>query len=136
MRKMEIGKEREEIESWIEENKMAKVLLEKSSLNRREIIALILYFQIEDISFSDLASELGINRSGAWKRWKKGYDKIIESFYTLELGVYGGILDPDAIRYLIEDLKDYLKLARREGDKEAIRKRIEKRMAEMENEGI
>lgn len=136
MKKMEIGKEREEIESWIEENQMAKVLLEKSSLNRKEITALLLYFKSEEIKFSDLASELGINRSGAWKRWKNGYNKIIESFYTLELGVYGGILDPDAIKYLIEDLKDYLKLARREGSKEAIRKRIEKRMAEMEKEGI
>lgn len=133
---MEIEKEREEIKSWIEENQLAKVLLEKSSLKKEEFITLLLYFRSENISFSDLASELGINRSGAWKRWKKGYNKIIESFYTLELGVYGGILDPGTIKYLNEDLKDYLKLAQREGDKEAIRKRIEKRMAEMEKKGV
>ncbi len=136
MKKMEIGKEREELEGWIEENRLAQVLLEKSSLDKKELIALLLYFRDENISFSDLASELGINRSGAWKRWKKGYNKIMESFYTLELGIYGGILDPEAIKYLNEDLKDYMKLAKRKGDKEAIRKRIEKRIAEMEKEGI
>lgn len=133
---MTIRKEAEEVKSWIEENKLAKALLDKSSLKKKELVALLLYYRSEEISFEDLASELGINRSGAWKRWKKGKDKIIESFYTLELGVYGGILDPEAIKYLTKDLEDYLKLAHRRGDKEAIRERIEKRMAKMENEGL
>lgn len=133
---MEIRKEAEEIKSWIEDNQLAKALLDKSSLKKKELLALLLYYRSEEVSFEDLASELGINRSGAWKRWKKGKDKIIESFYTLELGVYGGILDPEAIKYLTNDLEDYLKLAHRKGDKEAIRKRIEKRMAKMEKEGL
>ncbi|KXA97062.1 hypothetical protein AKJ37_03805 [candidate division MSBL1 archaeon SCGC-AAA259I09] len=96
----------------------------------------MLYFRDEEISFADLSSDLGINRSGAWKRWKKGYDKVIESFFTLELAVYGGILDPKATKHFVEDLKDYLKLAHREGDKKAIQKRLERRMTEMEKQDV
>lgn len=129
---MENPNETEEIEEWIEENSLTQALLKKSSLRKSELKALLLYFQSEDKSFRDLASELGINRSGAWKRWKKGYDKIIESFYTLELAVYGGILDPEATKLLTEDLEDYLRLAHRKGDIEAIQAQLEKRMAEME----
>lgn len=125
-----------EINEWVEENSLAQALLEKSSLKKSQLKALLLYFQGEDTSFGDLSSELEISRSGAWKRWKKGYDKIIESFYTLELAVYGGILDLETTKLMTEDLKDYLRLAHREGDLEAIRARLEKRMAELEGEKI
>lgn len=129
---MKIEEEADEINEWIKENPLAKALLKKSSLKKGELKALLLYFQDEGISFSDISSELGINRSGAWKRWKKGYDKIIESFFTLELAVYGGILDIEATKHFVQDLQDYLKLAHQQGDKEAIRKRLEKRMTQME----
>ncbi len=122
----------DDIESWIEENKFANALLKKSSLKKGELKALMIYFREEDISFSDLSSKLGINRSGAWKRWKKGQDKIIESFFTLELAVYSGVLEPEAIEHFVEDLQDYLKLTHEKGDKEAIRTRLEKRMAKLE----
>ena len=133
---MELESISKEIDDWIEENKLANALLEKSDIKKKELKALMLYFRSEDISFEDLSSEMGINRSGAWKRWKRGYDKIIESFYTLELAVYGGILDPEATKVLTEDLSDYLRLAHERGDIEAIRERLERRMAEMENRGI
>lgn len=126
----------EEIEEWIEESPLAQALLEKSNLKKEEMKALMLYFRDEDISFDDLASELGMGRSGAWKRWKKGYEKIIQSFYTLELAVYGDILDAEATKLLVEDLRDYLRLAHQEGDTEAIRSRLEKRMTEMEKRGV
>lgn len=122
------------IETWIEENPLAKALLKKSGLKKGELKAMMLYFQDEDISFKDLSSELEINRSGAWKRWKKGYDKVIESFFTLELAVYSGILEPEATKHFVKDLQDYLKLAHKKGDKEAIRARLEKRMAELEKQ--
>ncbi len=125
-----------EIDEWMEENPLANALLKKSDMKKTELKALMFYFRSEDISFGDLASVMGINRSGAWKRWKKGYDKIIESFYTLELAVYGGILDPEATKLLTEDLRDYLKLAHEKGDIEAIRARLERRLAEMEERGI
>lgn len=133
---MDIEEEAKKIREWIEENNLSKALLKKSSLKKKELEALLLYFSDESISFDDLSSELGINRSGAWKRWKKGYDKIIESFFTLELAVYGGVLDPDATKLFVEDLRDYLKLSRREGNKEEIRQRLEKRMAEMEKNDV
>lgn len=132
---MDIQDIAEEIEEWIKESPLAQALLEKSNLKKAELKALMLYFRDEDISFNDLASELGINRSGAWKRWKKGYDKIIQSFYTLELSVYGDILDAEATKLLVEDLRDYLRLAHQRGDTEAIRDRLEKRMTEMEKRG-
>ncbi len=133
---MNIDEEAERINEWIEENKLAKALLKKSSLNREELEALMLYFSDDDISFRDLSSKLEINRSGAWKRWKKGYNKIIKSFFTLELAVYGGLLDPEATKLFVDDLRDYLKLSKREGDKEAIRRRLEKRMTEMEKQNV
>lgn len=133
---MEMYEDTANIEDWIEENPLANTLLKKSSIRKEELEAILLYFSSEDVSFNDLATELGINRSGAWKRWKKGYDKIIESFYTLELSVYAGILDPEAIEFLTEDLRDYLRLARGEGNIEDIRDRLEKRMAQLEKAGL
>lgn len=124
--------ERDDIEEWIEENKLAKALLKKSGIKKGELKSMILYFQDEESSFQDIASKLGINRSGAWKRYKKGYDKVIESFFTLELAVYSGILEPEAVQHFVEDLQDYLNLAHQQGDKEMIRARLEKRMAELE----
>lgn len=121
-----------EVEEWIENNPLSQALLDRSNLKKKELKALMLYFRREDISFGDLSSELDINRSGAWKRWKKGYNKIIESFFTLELAVYGGILDPEATKLLMEDLRDYLKLAHERGDIEEIRSRLEKRLSELE----
>ncbi|KXA88885.1 hypothetical protein AKJ57_06170 [candidate division MSBL1 archaeon SCGC-AAA259A05] len=125
-------KEISEIDEWIEENPLSQALLKKSSLKKGELKALLLYFGKEDISFKDLASELGINRSGAWKRWKRGYNKIIESFYTLELAAYSGILEPEVTELLTEDLRSYLEMVREDEDLEVIRERIERRMAELE----
>lgn len=136
MMKMDIDEEYSKVKSWIEENSLAKALLKKSSLNKKELMALMIYFRGEDISFSDLASKMDINRSGAWKRWKKGYKKIIQSFFTVELAVYGGILDLEATKLLTEDLKDYLKLSHEQGDLEAIRSRLERRMAEMDKKDM
>lgn len=136
MRKMKIQDVAAEIEEWINENPLAEALLKKSSLKKEELKTLMIYFRSEDISFGDIASEFDINRSGIWKRWKKGYEKIIRSFYTLELAVYGGILDPEATKLLTKDLQDYLRLAYERGDIEAIRERLERRMTEMEKRGI
>lgn len=133
---MEPGNELNSVEDWIEENELAEILLEKSNIKEGELKALLLYFQNEETSFSDVASKLNISRSGAWKRWKKGYKKIIESFYTLELAIYGGVLDPEATKFIIEDLQDYLRLALDQGDIEGIRARLEKRLAEMEESGF
>lgn len=135
MSPMETFDEKSEIEKWIEENPLVKALLERSSLKEGELKALLLYFSGEEITFRDLSSKLGINRSGAWKRWKRGYSRITESFYTLELAIYGGVLDPEVARLIIEDLQDYLKLAHEEGDMEALRHRLERRIAEMEELG-
>lgn len=129
---MKIHEEAEEIEKWIEGNTLANALLKKSGVKKEELKALMLYFSEEDITFEDLASEMEINRSGAWKRWKKGFNKIIESFYTVELAAFSGILDPEVTELLADDLMDYVRLLREEADIEEIRARLEKRMAMME----
>lgn len=129
---MEAENIKTDTDDWIEENPLVQALLKESSLKKGELRALMLYLSDEEISFSDLGSKLGIKRSGAWKRWKKGYDKMIMAFYTIELGIYCDILDPEITKILIEDLKDYLKLTHRGEDPEAIRARLEKRMAELE----
>ncbi len=127
-------KEETEIGTWIKENALAKALLEKSNLKKGELKALMLNFQKEDSTFQEISDKLDINRSAAWKRYKKGYDKIIESFFTLELAVYSGILETKTIQHFVQDLQDYLKLAHQTGDKEAIRARLEKRMAKLEKQ--
>ena len=129
---MRIREEVEEIEKWIEGNSLAKALIKKSKLKKEELKALMVYFTVEDVTFEDLASEMDINRSGAWKRYKKGFEKIIQSFYTVELAAYSGVLDPKVTEMLAEDLTDYVRLLQGEGDIEAIRARLEKRMAVME----
>lgn len=132
MWKVMTKKEISEIDDWIEKNALSQALLKKSSLKKGELKALLLYFENEGVSFQDLASKLGINRSGAWKRWRKAYNKIIESFYTLELAVYCGVLEPEVVELLTEDMSSYLKMARGDADLEVIRRGIERRMAELD----
>ncbi|KUO39648.1 MAG: hypothetical protein APZ16_03120 [Candidatus Hadarchaeum yellowstonense] len=125
------GEETLKAESWLRNNLLAKVLLERSHLDEKTLKALLLYYWSENPTFEDIAKKLKINRSGAWKRWKKGQNAIMRSFYTIELAIYSGILEKETAEILIDDLIDYSELAKGAGNVEEIRDRIERRMVQL-----
>jgi hypothetical protein len=118
-------------ETWMKNNRLAQFLLEKSDLSREELKTMLLYYWSGGTRFEDLARKLGIQRSGAWKRWRRGLDTVMRSFYTLELAMYAGILDPEIADIISQDLRDYTSLAREEGGLEEIQNRIEERMVKL-----
>ncbi|MGQ9788417.1 MAG: hypothetical protein ACUVQM_03800 [Candidatus Hadarchaeaceae archaeon] len=118
-------------EDWLRGNLLAKVLLDHSHLDEKTLKAMLLYYWSENPTFEIIAKKLKINRPGAWKRWKKGQEAIMRSFYTIELAIYSGILDRETTEILIDDLIDYNELAKGAGSVEEIRDRIERRMIQL-----
>ncbi len=116
---------------WAEKDKLAKVLLQKSHLSPENFKALLLYYWKRDTTFEELGKRLGVQRSGAWKRWRKGVDAILRSFYTIELGIYSGVLEPEVAEFLLQDLQDYLSLLKEGESASKIRDKIELRMLKM-----
>ena len=121
---------------WVEKDKLTRVLLQKSHLSPETLKALLLYYWKPRITFEELGKKLGIRRPGAWKRWRKGVDTILRSFYTLELAIYLGVLEPRVAELLLQDLQDYLSLVKEGESPEKIRYRIELRMLQMLKEEI
>jgi len=118
-------------DSWLRGNLLARVLLERSHLDEKTIKAMLFYYWSEGATFDDIAKKLKIKRPGAWKRWKKGQNAIMRSFYTIELAIYAGILEKETAEVLIDDLLDYNELAKGAGNVEDIRDRIERRMVQL-----
>jgi hypothetical protein len=118
-------------EKWLKSNKLAKFLLEKSDLSHEELKTMLLYYWSGGTTFEDLARKLRIQRPGAWKRWRRGLDTIMRSFYTLELAMYAGILDSEIADIISQDLQDYASLTREEGGLEEIQSRIEERLLKL-----
>ena len=58
----------------------------------------------------------------------------MRSFYTLELAVYAGILEAETAELMVDDMLDYVTLARGEGNMDELRDRIEKRMVQLTKE--
>lgn len=110
------------------ENLLARALLERSHLDEKTFKAMLLSYWSEGTTFRELAERLHIQKPGAWKRWRKGKDAVMRSFYTLELAVYAGVLDVETAELMADDLFDYVSLARSEGDLDELRDRIERRM--------
>lgn len=119
------------VEKWLRDNPLCQILQKRSHLNLDVFKTLLLFYWGEDMTFEKLANELKIQRPGAWKRWKRGLEAIVRSFYTLELAVYAGILDPEIAEMLAQDLQDYASLAKGEGKMEELRDRIEERMVKL-----
>jgi len=117
-------------EKWLSDNPLARALLERSNLNERILKTLLFHYWGKGSTFEELAERLNIQQPGAWKRWKRGRDAIMRSFYTLELAIYAGILDAETADLLAQDLRDYAALARGE-DIEDLRNRIEERLVRM-----
>jgi len=120
-----------EAEKWLKEDKLAQFLLEKSNLSLGELKTLLLYYGSGGTTFEELAKKLNIQRPGAWKRWRRGVDTIMNSFYTLELAMYAGVLEPEIADIISQDLQDYASLAREEGGLEEIQSRIEERLLKL-----
>jgi len=136
--KQETGREMEEqsrlmikVEKWLEDNPLSRVLQERSHINSDAFKTMLIFYWSKGITFEKLANELKIQRPGAWKRWQKGLDAVIRSFYTVELAIYAGILDAEIAELLAQDLHDYAALARGEGDLEDLRDRIEERLVRL-----
>ena len=120
-----------QVEKWLRENTFARVLLEKSHLDPKTLEAMSLRCWSEDATFEDLAKKLNIQRPGAWKRWQRGREAVMRSFYTVELAIYAGILETETAELLADDLSDYVSFARGERGADELRDRIEKRMVQL-----
>jgi hypothetical protein len=118
-------------EKWLRESSLARVLLERSHLDEKTLKTMLLYYWNRDATFEELAKRLRIQRPGAWKRWQRGRDAIMRSFYTLELAIYAGVLEAETAELLLGDLQDYSSLAQGGGDLGELRDRIEKRMVQL-----
>lgn len=118
-------------ESWLRGNLLARALLERSHLDEKMLRAMLLYYWNEDTSFEEIGKKLRIKRPGAWKRWKKGREAIMRSFYTIELAIYAGILEKETAEILIDDLVDYNELAKGATNVDELRDRIERRMVQL-----
>jgi hypothetical protein len=128
---------REEIaraEKWLRENLLARELLKRSHINEKTLKALLLHSWSEGATFEEIAKRLNVQQPGAWKRWQRGRDAVMRSFYTIELAIYAGVLEAETAEVLIDDLLDYMSLARGEGNVDELRDRIERRMVQLARE--
>ena len=128
---------REEIakaEKWLRENLLARELLKRSHIDEKTLKALLLHSWSEGTTFEEIAKRLNIQQPGAWKRWQRGRDDVMRSFYTLELAIYAGVLEAKTAEVLVDDLLDYTSLSKGEGNVDELRDRIERRMVQLAKE--
>jgi len=118
-------------EKWLQKDSLVRVLLKQSYFNEKTLKATLFHYWGEGVTFEDIAEALHIQQPGAWKRWRRSLDTIMRSFYTLELAMYAGVLDPEIVDIVSQDLQDYASLAREEGGLEEIQSRIEERMLKL-----
>ena len=121
-------------EKWLRDNLLAQALLERSHLDEKTLKTMLLHYWSEDATFEEIAKRLHIQQPGAWKRWRRGGDMVRRSFYTIELAIYAGILEAEAAELMVDDLLDYISLARGEGNVDELRDRIERRMVQLARE--
>jgi hypothetical protein len=118
-------------EKWLNRDMLARALLKRCQFDEKTFKTMLFRYWSENATFEEIAKQLHIGQPGAWKRWRRGLDTIMRSFYTLELAIYAGILDAETAEMLAKDLQDYASIARGEGDLDLVRDRIEKRMLEL-----
>lgn len=121
-------------EKWLNENLLAQALLERSHIDKKTLKTMLLHYWDEDASFEEIAKRLGMQRPGAWKRWRRGRDAVMRSFYTIELAIYSGILEAETAELMVDDLLDYVSLSKGEGNVDELRDRIERRMVQLAKE--
>jgi hypothetical protein len=128
---------REEVakaEKWLRGNLLAQELLKRSHINEKTLKALLLHSWSDGTTFEEIAKMLNIQQPGAWKRWQRGRDAVMRSFYTIELAIYAGVLEAETAEVLVDDLLDYTSLSKGEGNVEELRDRIERRMVQLAKE--
>ncbi|RLG69976.1 MAG: hypothetical protein DRO11_06905 [Methanobacteriota archaeon] len=103
---MPLSLSKKSIEMWLEGDPVARELLEASSLTRRQLMAILLYYSGDDVTFKELSEELGISREGAYKNYKLGMDNIRKAFCTIKLAVRSRVLDEEVWDRLLEDISD------------------------------
>ncbi|MDI6884002.1 MAG: hypothetical protein QMD00_02520 [Hadesarchaea archaeon] len=121
-------------EKWLRDNLLAQALLERSHLDEKTLRTMLFHYWSEDASFEEISKMLRIQQPGAWKRWRRGEDMVRRSFYTIELAIYAGILETETAELMVDDLLDYISLARGEGNVDELRDRIERRMVQLAKE--
>ena len=128
---------REEVakaEKWLRGNLLAQELLKRSHINEKTLKALLLHSWSDGTTFEEIAKRLNIQQPGAWKRWQRGRDAVMRSFYTIELAIYAGVLEAETAEVLVDELLDYTSLSKGEGNVEELRDRIERRMVQLAKE--
>jgi len=128
------GEETAKAEKWLRENLLARELLKRSHIDEKTLKALLLHSWSEGTTFEEIAKRLNIQQPGAWKRWQRGRDAVMRSFYTLELAIYAGVLEAKTAEVLVDDLLDYTSLSKGEGNVDELRDRIERRMVQLAKE--
>ncbi len=121
-------------EKWLRGNLLAQELLKRSHINEKTLKALLLHSWSDGTTFEEIAKRLNIQQPGAWKRWQRGRDAVMRSFYTIELAIYAGVLEAETAEVLVDDLLDYTSLSKGEGNVEELRDRIERRMVQLAKE--
>lgn len=121
-------------EKWLSENLLARALLERSHINEKTLKILLLHYWSEGATFEEIAKRLRCQQPGVWKRWQRGRDTVMRSFYTIELAIYAGVLEVETAELMIDDLLDYVSLSRGEGNVDELRDRIERRMVQLAKE--
>lgn len=118
-------------EKWLSENLLARALLERSHLNEKTLKILLLHYWSKGATFEEIAKRLRSQQPGVWKRWQRGRDMVMRSFYTIELAIYAGVLEVETAELMVDDLLDYISLSRGEGNMDELRDRIERRMVQL-----
>jgi hypothetical protein len=125
------GEDFAKAETWLDESLFAQELLKRSYMREKTLKALLYHSWSERTTFEEISKSLKIQQAGAWKCWKRGADSIMKSFFTLKLALYAGVLDMETAQIMLDDLLDYVSLARGEGNREEIGERIELRLREL-----
>ncbi|MEM0359106.1 MAG: hypothetical protein QXG22_03730 [Candidatus Hadarchaeales archaeon] len=87
-------------------------------------------------NFEEIGLKVGMGRSGAWKRWKRGKDNLVRAFYTLELALYLGLLEEEIAQLMFDDLADYLDLLRGKKTLQEVQENMQKRMVMSLQKGL
>lgn len=120
----------------IKSSPLIKILLKNSYLDEKTLQILLLYYLGGAKSFEEMGRRMGMGRSGVWKRWRRGKESLVRSFYTLKLALYLGLLEEEIAQLVLEDLTDYLDLQRGRKTPQEVREGMEKRMVMALRKGL
>lgn len=120
----------------IKNSPLVKILLKNSFFDEKTLQTLLLYYLGKARNFEEIGLKVGMGRSGAWKRWKRGKDNLVRAFYTLELALYLGLLEEEIAQLMFDDLADYLDLLRGKKTLQEVQENMQKRMVMSLQKGL